>query len=74
MSGTPTPTSAYLPDRRSDAGLERHFSVNEACKLTGFGRTRIYEFMRHGQLAWVRVGSRRRIPASALAALLESEQ
>lgn len=58
---------------RAPIGIERHYSVNQACEITGYGRTWIYRLMQTGDLRWVRVGKRRRIPASSLSALLAPE-
>ncbi|MFC0864628.1 helix-turn-helix domain-containing protein [Sphaerimonospora cavernae] len=49
----------------------------EAAKLLGIGRTKVYALMRCGALRSVRIDGLRRIPATALAefvARLEQEQ
>lgn len=49
----------------------------QAAAALSIGRTAVFELMRSGQLRSIRVGGRRRIPASALAEFvqrLEEEQ
>ncbi|MBB6350293.1 helix-turn-helix domain-containing protein [Nonomuraea muscovyensis] len=38
----------------------------EAAECLGIGRTKIYELIRSGALRFVRIGTLRRVPASAL--------
>ena len=42
----------------------------EAAALLGIGRTKLYDLLRSGQLASVRLGGSRRIPRSAVEALV----
>jgi excisionase family DNA binding protein len=42
----------------------------EAARALGIGRSTVYELMQTGQLASVRIGACRRIPAEDLAALV----
>lgn len=46
----------------------------EAGQVLGVGRTTVYELVRDGRLATVRLGRRRLVPASALVALVEELQ
>jgi excisionase family DNA binding protein len=41
-------------------------SIQEAMRLTGIGRSLLYERMRTGEIAFVHVGKRRLIPFAAL--------
>lgn len=50
------------------AGPERLLSVAEAADALGIGRTRCYAELSSGRLRSLRVGRRRLVPASALAA------
>ncbi len=43
----------------------------EAALLLGIGRTAVYQFIASGQLRSVKIGRRRRIPASALDAFVD---
>jgi excisionase family DNA binding protein len=49
------------------------YGVEEAAEAIGLGRSTLYELMRKGTLRFVKVGTRRLIPADALRALLEPE-
>lgn len=49
------------------------YSVDEAVKASGLGRTTIFECIRSGQLVSVKVGRRRVIPADALRRLVGAE-
>ena len=48
------------------------YRVPEASQVLSIGRTRIYELMSSGEIASVKVGSSRLIPADALAAYADS--
>lgn len=41
-------------------------SVHEACQIIGIGRTRLYQLINDGELASVRLGSRRLVKIEAL--------
>ena len=41
-------------------------SIKAVCELTGLGRSRLYEELRSGRLASLKVGARRLVPPSAL--------
>ena len=47
------------------------YTVEEVAKALGIGRTKLYELIGNGQLASVRIGQARRIPAGALHAFVE---
>jgi len=42
------------------------YTVPQVMQMLNLGRTRVYDLIRTGQLASVRIGASRRIPASAL--------
>lgn len=44
----------------------------EAASALGIGRSKLYELLSSGQLASVRIGACRRVPADALRAFLDS--
>ncbi len=46
-------------------------TVDQTARRLGLGRTRIFDLMRSGQLASVRVGKSRRVPTTAVAAFIE---
>lgn len=48
------------------------YSVAEASRATGIGRTTLYKLMGDGSLSSVKIGNRRLIPASALQAILQA--
>jgi excisionase family DNA binding protein len=47
-------------------------TVNEACEMTGLGRTKLYELIGDGHLATTTVGRRRLVVVRSLLSLLES--
>lgn len=47
------------------------YTPTEAAALLGVGRTKVYELMASGQLASIRIGRARRIPATALRTFVE---
>jgi excisionase family DNA binding protein len=47
-------------------------TINEACEMTGLGRTKLYELIGDGQLATTTVGRRRLVVVRSLLSLLES--
>lgn len=47
-------------------------TINEACEVTGLGRTKLYELIGHGHLATTTVGRRRLVVVRSLLSLLES--
>ncbi|MER5608737.1 helix-turn-helix domain-containing protein [Micromonospora tulbaghiae] len=50
------------------------YTPTEAAALLGVGRTKVYELMSSGQIASIRIGRSRRIPANALRAFVEACQ
>ncbi len=48
--------------------------VEEAERILGLGRTKIYELIRTGQIASVKAGTARRIPMAALKKWVEDQQ
>jgi excisionase family DNA binding protein len=48
-------------------------TINEACDLTGLGRTKLYELMGDGHLATTTVGRRRLVVVRSLLSLLEAK-
>ena len=59
----PRPASVDLPDKPM-------FSVEEAAKLLGVGRSTAYQCARNGQIPALRLGSRLLIPKAAMERLL----
>ena len=47
-------------------------TINEACEMTGLGRTKLYELIGGGHLATTTVGRRRLVVVRSLLSLLES--
>jgi excisionase family DNA binding protein len=48
-------------------------TINEACEVTGLGRTKLYELIGGGHLATTTVGRRRLVVVRSLLSLLESK-
>ena len=48
-------------------------TINEACEMTGLGRTKLYELIGDGHLATTTVGRRRLVVVRSLLSLLESK-
>ena len=46
-------------------------TINEACEVTGLGRTKLYELIADGHLATTTVGRRRVVVVRSLLSLLE---
>lgn len=44
----------------------RLLNINEVCALLGTSRTTLYEMMNKGELAYVMLGDRRRIPVTEI--------
>lgn len=51
--------------------VDRLYTPEQACRLLGVGRTRLYAFLKDGDLRSVKLGKSRRIPRSALDEFLE---
>ncbi|MDT9697436.1 helix-turn-helix domain-containing protein [Streptomyces sp. P17] len=62
---------ALMAERRSagDATLVA-LTVAEAARRIGIGRTKLYEYVSSGEIASVKIGSLRRIPAEAVGEFL----
>lgn len=52
---------------------ERLYTVDQAAKILGCGRGKIYAMIREDELRSVKIGKLRRIPASALKELADGE-
>ncbi|MDE5455391.1 excisionase family DNA-binding protein [Bradyrhizobium sp. CSA112] len=48
-------------------------TINEACEVTGLGRTKLYELIGAGHLATTTVGRRRLVVVRSLLSLLEAK-
>lgn len=48
------------------------YSINDACRVTSIGRTRLYELIAEGKLSTVSVGRRRLVKAESVRKLLEA--
>ncbi|WP_244884447.1 helix-turn-helix domain-containing protein [Sphingobium cupriresistens] len=58
----------------NDDGQRRiAYSIAEAAKLTGLGRTTLYSLLGNGRLASVKIGNRRLIHSAALERLVSGE-
>lgn len=49
-------------------------SIDEACQKSGVGRTLIYQEIKAGRLATLRIGRRRLVPVTSLRAWLQSHE
>lgn len=47
------------------------YSINEACRVSSLGRTRLYQLISEGRLETRKIGKRTLIPAASLRALIE---
>ncbi len=47
-------------------------TINEACEMTGLGRTKLYELIGDGHLGTTTIGRRRLVVVRSLLSLLES--
>jgi excisionase family DNA binding protein len=52
---------------------ERLYTVDQAAKILGCGRGKIYSLIREDELRSVKIGKLRRIPASALKELADGQ-
>lgn len=60
---------------RTDPTLEPlAYRVNDALRVAGIGRTKLYELINSGQLATRKIGKRTLIPADSLKALVGLDQ
>lgn len=46
------------------------YSINEACRVSSLGRTRLYQLISEGRLEVRKIGKRTLIPAASLRALI----
>jgi excisionase family DNA binding protein len=49
------------------------YSINEACRVSSLGRTRLYQLIGEGRLDVRKIGKRTLIPAASLRALIQGE-
>lgn len=71
---------AYVTDNESQQRMVAHIpfrerltcSVDDATKVTGLGRSLIYDKMKSGEIEWVKIGKRRLIKVSSLLRFLGS--
>jgi excisionase family DNA binding protein len=49
------------------------YSINEACRVSSLGRTRLYQLIGEGQLEARKVGKRTLIPAASLRTLVTGQ-
>ena len=49
------------------------YSVNEACRVSSLGRTRLYQLIGEGRLEVRKIGKRTLIPAASLRALIAGQ-
>lgn len=45
--------------------------IKEACRITGIGRSKLYELIAEGEIATVKIGTMTLIPVAGLRALIE---
>ena len=57
-------------NEREELTSEGAVPVNEACRLTGLGRTFLYQLMDGGELRYAKLGKRRLIPRREISRLL----
>jgi excisionase family DNA binding protein len=68
-----TPSSPEIVEPRAIPFVQRFTcTINEACEVTGLGRTKLYELIGDGHLATTTVGRRRLVVVRSLLSLLES--
>jgi len=49
------------------------YSINEACRVSSLGRTRLYQLINEGRLDCCKIGKRTLIPAASLRALVTGQ-
>jgi excisionase family DNA binding protein len=69
---TPSASEAVRP-RTVPFAQKLTCTINEACEVTGLGRTKLYELIGDGHLATTTVGRRRLVVVRSLLSLLESK-
>jgi excisionase family DNA binding protein len=71
-AATPSPATSETGQSGPDPAAERlAYSVDEAARLTGLSRDLLYDQMRQGNLASIKVGRRRLITRQHLRQFLE---
>ena len=62
-----------VEDRPEDAVFHRPLAVRirEACRLTGIGRSKLYELIAAGEIAIIKIGTITLIPMASLERLIE---
>lgn len=50
------------------------YRINDAARVAGLGRTKIYQLIADGRLQAIRVGGRRLIPAWSLRSLIGAQE
>ena len=68
---TPSVSEAVRP-RTVPFAQKLTCTINEACEVTGLGRTKLYELIGDGHLATTTIGRRRLVVVRSLLSLLES--
>lgn len=53
--------------------VERLYTVDQAARIMGCGRGKVYAMIRDDELRSVKIGKLRRIPASAIQDLIDDE-
>ena len=48
--------------------------IKEACRVTGIGRSKLYELIEKGEIEIIKVGSMTLVPVDALRAFLEARR
>ncbi|MEU3226064.1 helix-turn-helix domain-containing protein [Streptomyces sp. NPDC006976] len=69
LLGVPEADLRTLLSERRPAGVDTTLvalTVAEAARRIGIGRTKLYEYVTSGEIASVKIGSLRRIPAEAV--------
>jgi len=67
----PTP-AVEPPDDRSTPPLT--VRVREACRLTGIGRSKLYELIKAGEIETIKVGHMTLIPMGSLARFIDAKR
>jgi excisionase family DNA binding protein len=68
-----TPSASEAGEPKTIPFVQRFTcTINEACEVTGLGRTKLYELIGDGHLATTTVGRRRLVVVRSLLSLLES--
>lgn len=56
-----------------EQGAPLAYSVNEACRVSSIGRTRLYQLIGEGRLEVRKIGKRTLIPAASLRSLVTGQ-